>query len=80
MAPAVEKGTTLPAQKGGPAVSKWIARVTVATPAPLEEQHLVTLDEATERWDATIANRVPAIEHFARIWERRPGRPAARVG
>ncbi len=165
-------------------MSKWIARVTIATPAPLEEQHLVTLDEAAERWDATIANRadgpgftltieldetdtiaaartaaqfirtrlgkaaagqvtdlrvctpeqietealrpdfpplasaadaaeilgvsrqrihqlaasntrfpapvarvgtgplwtVPAIEHFARIWERRPGRPAARVG
>lgn len=164
-------------------MSKWIVRVTVATPALLEEQHLVTLDEAAEQWDATIANRadgpgftltigldetdpiaaartaaqfirtrlgetservidlrvctpdqfetealrpdfpplasaadaaeilgvsrqrvhqlaasntrfpapvarvgtgplwtVPAIEHFARIWERRPGRPAARVG
>jgi hypothetical protein len=165
-------------------VSKWIARTTVATPAPLQEQHLVTLDEVAERWDATIANRadgpgftltirldatdpiaaartaaqfirthlgmaatgqvvdlrvctpehfetealrpdfpplasaadvaeilgvsrqrvhqlaasntrfpapvarvgtgplwtVPAIEHFARIWDRRPGRPAARVG
>ncbi|MGH3722469.1 MAG: hypothetical protein ACRDRI_27275, partial [Pseudonocardiaceae bacterium] len=23
---------------------------------------------------------VPAIEHFARVWDRRPGRPAVRVG
>ncbi|MGH3826626.1 MAG: hypothetical protein ACRDQX_05560 [Pseudonocardiaceae bacterium] len=164
-------------------MSKWIAQVTVATLAPLEEQHLVTLDEVVERWDATVANRaegpgftmtlglderdaitaaltavqfstnlgeiatgqviglrvwtteqfetealrpdfpplasaaeaaeilgvsrqrvhqlaasntrfpvpvarvgtgplwtVPAIQHFARIWERRPGRPAAQVG
>ncbi|MGH3430587.1 MAG: hypothetical protein ACRDQZ_23975 [Mycobacteriales bacterium] len=38
-------------------MSKWIAQVTVATPAPLGEQHLVTLDEAAERWDATVANR-----------------------
>ena len=38
-------------------MSKWIVQVTVATPAPLGEQHLVTLDEAAERWDATVANR-----------------------
>lgn len=165
-------------------MSSWIAQVTVATPAPLKEHDLITLDEIAEQRDATIANRadgpgftltiglderdtiaaartaaqfihtvlgkdpagqvidlrvctpeqfdtealrpdlpplasaadvaeilgvsrqrvhqlaasntrfpapvarvgtgplwtVPAIEHFARIWERRPGRPAARVG
>jgi hypothetical protein len=164
-------------------MSNWIAQVTVATPAPLKGQDLVTLDEMAEQRDATVANRadgpgftitiglndsdtiaaartaaqfihtvlgkavtgqvvdlrvctpeqfetealrpdfpplasaadaaeilgvsrqrvhqlaasntrfpapvarvgtgplwtVPAIEHFARIWERRPGRPAARV-
>ncbi|MGH3684728.1 MAG: hypothetical protein ACRDSM_06700 [Pseudonocardiaceae bacterium] len=38
-------------------MSKWIAQVTVATSAPLGERHLVTLDEAAERWDATVANR-----------------------
>lgn len=38
-------------------MSKWIAQVTVAAAAPLGEQHLVTLDEAAERWDATVANR-----------------------
>lgn len=165
-------------------MSSWIAQVTVATPAPLTEHDLVTLDEVAERRDATVASRadgpgftltigldegepiaaartaaqflhtvlgkaaagqildlrvctperfetealrpdfpplasasdaaeilgvsrqrvhqlaasntrfpapvarvgtgplwtVPAIEHFARIWERRPGRPAAKVG
>jgi hypothetical protein len=53
-------------------VSKWITQVTVATPAPLREQHLVTLDKAAERWDATVANRAegPGFRLIVELDER----------
>lgn len=38
-------------------MSSWIAQVTVATPAPLHAQDLITLDEIAEQRDATVANR-----------------------
>ena len=38
-------------------MSSWIAQVTVATPAPLNAQDLITLDEIAEQRDATVANR-----------------------
>ncbi|MGH3843044.1 MAG: hypothetical protein ACRDS0_16595 [Pseudonocardiaceae bacterium] len=38
-------------------MTSWIAQVTVATPAPLMEHELITLDGIAEQRDATVANR-----------------------
>lgn len=53
----------------------------------VSRQRVHQLAASNTRFPAPVARvgtgplwTVPAIEHFARIWERRPGRPAAKVG
>ncbi|MGH4011074.1 MAG: hypothetical protein ACRDTH_23430 [Pseudonocardiaceae bacterium] len=53
----------------------------------VSRQRVHQLAASNTRFPAPVARvgtgplwTVPAIEHFARIWERRPGRPAARAG
>jgi hypothetical protein len=53
----------------------------------VSRQRVHQLAASNTRFPAPVARvctgplwTVPAIEHFARIWERRPGRPATRLG